>query len=75
MGTLAGIGFTMSIFTTMLAFSQTSIRDIAKISILISVLTSMLVSYFYFYVLDLKVARPAIPKTESQPELQLNLSR
>jgi len=74
MGALAGIGFTMSIFTTMLAFSQTSIRDIAKISILISVLASMLVSYLYFYVLDLRVVSPVIPKSKPQAEMQLNLS-
>jgi NhaA family Na+:H+ antiporter len=74
MGTLAGIGFTMSIFTTMLAFSENSIRDVAKISILISVLASMLVSYLYFHTLEIKLVRQAIPKTESQAELQLNLS-
>jgi NhaA family Na+:H+ antiporter len=34
MGTLAGIGFTMSIFTTTLAFGGELHRDIAKISIL-----------------------------------------
>jgi Na+:H+ antiporter, NhaA family len=48
MGTLAGIGFTMSIFTTMLAFADSSIRDIAKISILSAVVGSVIVSYFYF---------------------------
>ncbi len=48
MGTLAGIGFTMSIFTTMLAFSDSGARDIAKISILSAVVASVLVSYFYF---------------------------
>ncbi len=74
MGTLAGIGFTMSIFTTMLAFSETRIRDIAKISILISVLASMLVSYLYFYALEIKIVSPAIPESGPQTEMQLNLS-
>ena len=48
MGTLAGIGFTMSIFTTMLAFNDSGARDVAKISILSAVVASVLVSYFYF---------------------------
>jgi NhaA family Na+:H+ antiporter len=48
MGTLAGIGFTMSIFTTMLAFTDSAARDIAKISILSAVVASVFVSYFYF---------------------------
>lgn len=48
MGTLAGIGFTMSIFTTMLAFTDSAIRDVAKISILSAVIGSVIVSYFYF---------------------------
>ncbi len=34
MGTMAGIGFTMSIFTTMLAYSNTDARDIARVAIL-----------------------------------------
>lgn len=48
MGTLAGIGFTMSIFTTMLAFNQPAFRDIAKVSILLSVLLSLVLSLVYF---------------------------
>jgi NhaA family Na+:H+ antiporter len=52
MGTLAGIGFTMSIFTTMLAFNNNSIQDIAKIAILTSVALSVIVSVCYFWFLD-----------------------
>jgi len=74
MGSLAGIGFTMSIFTTMLAFSETVVRDISKISILISVLVSMGLSYLYFYMLSLKTAGTSIQISESQPEMQLNVS-
>jgi Na+:H+ antiporter, NhaA family len=74
MGTLAGIGFTMSIFTTMLAFTDTSIQDIAKIAILISVLASMVVSYFYFQALHLPAVKSTVPKAAPQPDLQLNLS-
>ncbi|HEX4373552.1 MAG TPA: Na+/H+ antiporter NhaA, partial [Puia sp.] len=48
MGTLAGIGFTMSIFTTMLAFTDLNFRNIAKVSILFSVVASIIVSYIYF---------------------------
>jgi NhaA family Na+:H+ antiporter len=48
MGTLAGIGFTMSIFTTMLAFTDESAKDIAKLAILLSVTISAFVSILYF---------------------------
>jgi len=48
MGTLAGIGFTMSIFTTTLAFTGENHRDIAKISILISMVLSLTISWIYF---------------------------
>ncbi len=72
MGTLAGIGFTMSIFTTMLAFTETGIRDIAKISILFSVVSSVVVSYFYFRTIHVNVINPVINSPDR--EVQLNLS-
>ena len=55
MGTLAGIGFTMSIFTTMLAFKQEAFQDIAKVSILLSVLLSLVFSMIYFLGISVKV--------------------
>jgi NhaA family Na+:H+ antiporter len=54
MGMLAGIGFTMSIFTTMLAFKDPVYQDIAKIAIIISVVISLLMSLFYFMALSVK---------------------
>jgi Na+:H+ antiporter, NhaA family len=72
MGTLAGIGFTMSIFTTMLAFTETGIRDIAKISILFSVVSSVVVSYFYFRTIHVNAVSPVINTPDR--EVQLNLS-
>ena len=75
MGTLAGIGFTMSIFTTMLAFNTSAARDIAKIAILTSVLASVVLSYFYFRVIGtVTIAAPSISHSEIQPEIQLNLT-
>jgi Na+:H+ antiporter, NhaA family len=71
MGTLAGIGFTMSIFTTMLAFSEVAMRDIAKISILVSVCASVLISYLYFRAIYVKVLTPSFANAE---EGQLKLS-
>jgi NhaA family Na+:H+ antiporter len=65
MGTLAGIGFTMSIFTTMLAFTESGIRDIAKISILSAVVGSVLVSYFYFRAI---YGKKIVPAGLPQPE-------
>jgi NhaA family Na+:H+ antiporter len=65
MGTLAGIGFTMSIFTTMLAFTDSGVRDIAKISILSAVVGSVVISYFYFRVIyGKKIAPTSLPQAE-----------
>jgi NhaA family Na+:H+ antiporter len=63
-GSLAGIGFTMSIFTTTLAFTGELNRDVAKISILASLILSIVISSIYFKVLDVyKPVAPAIKKT------------
>jgi NhaA family Na+:H+ antiporter len=51
MGTLAGIGFTMSIFTTTLAFNGEVQRDIAKIAVLTSMILSLAISWIYFLIL------------------------
>jgi Na+:H+ antiporter, NhaA family len=40
MGTLAGIGFTMSIFITMIAFTDAGFQDIGKIAVLLASLIS-----------------------------------
>lgn len=61
-GSLAGIGFTMSIFTTALAFHEELYRDIAKISILSSLVLSMTLSWIYFMFIDKKVIKPAYKK-------------
>lgn len=42
-GLLAGIGFTMSIFIAMLAFTENEFHDVSKIAVLIASLLSMLV--------------------------------
>ncbi len=46
-GFLAGIGFTMSIFITLLAFDQSVIIDIAKMAILIASLISGVLGYTF----------------------------
>lgn len=46
-GILAGIGFTMSIFISMLAFKDSASQDIAKIAVLISSILSMIVGYLW----------------------------
>jgi NhaA family Na+:H+ antiporter len=72
-GSLAGIGFTMSIFTTTLAFHAEQYRDIAKISILASLVLSMALSWIYFLILDKKIIEPAYKKlhTTYSPKLAL----
>ncbi len=73
MGSLAGIGFTMSIFTTSLAFNEEQYKDIAKIAILVSLVLSMVISWFYFLMLEKKTIEPAYKKLRSvsAPELTL----
>lgn len=46
-GILAGIGFTMSIFISMLAFDDNVVQDIAKIAVLVSSVLSMIVGYIW----------------------------
>ncbi len=74
-GSLAGIGFTMSIFTTALAFHEEIYRDIAKISILSSLVLSMLFSFIYFKMIHPKVVvKPAhkrAPLTHTQSSLAM----
>lgn len=53
-GALAGIGFTMSIFTTNLAYGNDAFRDVAKIAILISLVCSVVISWFSFVLLGRK---------------------
>jgi Na+:H+ antiporter, NhaA family len=73
MGTLAGIGFTMSIFTTALAFKDESARDIAKIAILLSVVTSLVVSWVYFILAEKISAKYSINQTATKhtPEMAM----
>jgi NhaA family Na+:H+ antiporter len=68
MGSLAGIGFTMSIFTTTLAFSGEIHRDAAKISILVSMVLSLMISWMYFLVIGQTAKRKsiALPKVNSE---------
>ena len=75
MGSLAGIGFTMSIFTTTLAFQSDAYRDIAKISILVSLLLSMLLSYIYFIIIEKDVLiKPVLtrPHPTLKPDFALS---
>ncbi len=66
MGTLAGIGFTMSIFTTTLAFHDEAHRDIAKISILLSLVTTLTISWAYFLFINPK---PSVKPVRAEPVL------
>lgn len=75
MGSLAGIGFTVSIFTTMLAFSSSGPRDIAKIAILASIAASVAVSFVYFWILGfrkIKIKTPSLMGSQLAAEMQYN---
>ena len=74
MGSLAGIGFTMSIFTTSLAFNTEQYKDTAKIAILVSLILSMVISWLYFMMLEKKAKEPSYKKlrTSYTPKFSLN---
>ena len=71
MGTLAGIGFTMSIFTTTLAFNGEVYRDIAKIAILLSMILSVIVSWLYFLSISNKNISKSIAVGTNDQEMAL----
>jgi NhaA family Na+:H+ antiporter len=72
MGTLAGIGFTMSIFTTSLAFGGEVYRDIAKIAILLSMILSLVVSWLYFLsISNTNISKSVAVGTNTGPEMAL----
>ncbi|WP_256009278.1 Na+/H+ antiporter NhaA [Desertivirga xinjiangensis] len=54
MGTLAGIGFTMSIFTTNLAFTSEAAKDSAKIAILFGMICSVAIAWAMFALIEKK---------------------
>lgn len=64
-GALAGIGFTMSIFTTNLAYGNDAFRDVAKIAILISLVCSVVISWSSFVLLGRKA--DVVTKYEDKP--------
>lgn len=63
-GILAGIGFTMSIFVSMLAFDNKTMQDTAKLAVLIASTLSMVVGYIW-----LKIATTRKQIEESEEEL------
>jgi len=58
-GLLAGIGFTMSIFISMLAFEDARLQDIAKIGVLFGSCLSMVFGYLYLFLFSKKLTRAA----------------
>ena len=74
MGTLAGIGFTMSIFTTMLAYNNDGTRDIAKVAILLSVTLSAIFSVVYFWAIGFESVKNIKLLKRPQPALQVKLA-
>ncbi len=73
-GSLAGIGFTMSIFTTALAFHDEIYKNIAKISILGSLVLSLILSWIYFLIIDKKIAKPVYKKPHASYTPKLAIS-
>lgn len=53
-GILAGIGFTMSIFVSMLAFDDKTLQDTAKLAVLVASTLSMIVGYTWLKIVTKK---------------------
>jgi NhaA family Na+:H+ antiporter len=68
-GILAGIGFTMSIFITCLAFTDLATQDLGKIAILLAAIISILAAVIWFYI-TCSVRPKPIVKAEPEEELQ-----
>ncbi len=54
-GILAGIGFTMSIFISTLAFSNNTVQDLAKMAVLIASFLAMVIGYAWIVMTNKKV--------------------
>lgn len=65
-GILAGIGFTMSIFVALLAFTDTEVIKYSQVSILLASLTSGLLGYLWFVLLSPKKLSSHPHKTHSK---------
>lgn len=63
-GFLAGIGFTMSIFISTLAFDNKTFSDTAKIAVLIASILSMIVGFIW-----LKISFPAKPEEDYEVKI------
>jgi NhaA family Na+:H+ antiporter len=66
LGLLGGIGFTMSIFITLLAFNDRAIIDQAKIAVLLASLCSGFLGYLLLRKSDLRDQTSYISKSESR---------
>ncbi|MDO5664656.1 MAG: Na+/H+ antiporter NhaA [Bacteroidia bacterium] len=53
-GILAGIGFTMSIFVSMLAFDDKTLQDTAKLAVLVASTLSMIIGYTWLRIVTKK---------------------
>ncbi len=67
-GFLGGIGFTMSIFITLLAYSQAEQINESKIAVLVASLISAVLGFFCLTM----TLKPTSPGTDPQPKIVLN---
>lgn len=68
-GILAGIGFTMSIFVSTLAFEEKVVQDIAKLSVLIASFCAMILGYGWLKITAIRKAKIDITRTSSENEI------
>lgn len=66
-GILAGIGFTMSIFITCLAFKDLATQDLGKIAILLAAILSIVAAVIWFWLASLVKPKVMAQKKENTP--------
>ncbi len=70
MGILGGIGFTMSIFTSTLAYQQDALQVISKVSIISGSVIAAIAGYSYCFRFKPVVQKPVITVTLAEKELE-----
>jgi NhaA family Na+:H+ antiporter len=71
-GMMGGIGFTMSIFTSTLAYNQELLQVISKVSVMLGSLTAAMAGYFYLYKLKPAPQQIITIKTGEEPVYEYN---
>lgn len=68
LGFLASIGFTMSIFISMLAFKDSFTQDISKMAVMLASLIGMILSYVWFKIFTKETQQHSLASFSEQED-------